>query len=98
MARRRSGKLRLKLFLTGATALSRRALVNIRRLQAGGMFGDCDLTVIDIFQQPALASKNKIFAAPTLLKTAPLPLRQLIGDMSDEQKIRVSLGLRCRAS
>lgn len=97
---RGSGKTRfkLKLFLTGATANSRRALENIRRFCESELPGDYDLKVIDIYQQPALASKNQIFAAPTLVKTSPLPLRQLIGDMSDEQKVRVSLGLQSRAS
>lgn len=91
-------RFKLKLFLTGATANSRRALENIRRLCESELPGDYDLTVIDIYQQPALASKHQILAAPTLIKSAPLPLRRLIGDMSDEQSVRVSLGLQSRGS
>jgi circadian clock protein KaiB len=96
----RSGKPRfeLALFLTGASARSRRALENIQRFCESELLGDYDLEVIDIYQQPALAGKNQIFAAPTLVKTKPLPVRRLIGDMSDEQQVRISLGLRSHGS
>ena len=90
----RKPRFELKLFLTGATARSRRALENIRRFCDSELPGNYDLEVIDIYQQPAMAGRNQIFAAPTLIKTRPLPLRRLIGDMSDEQKVRVSLGLQ----
>jgi circadian clock protein KaiB len=83
-----------KLFLAGATPRSRRALENVRRFCERELPGNYDLEVIDIYQQPALASGNQIFAAPTLLKTHPLPLRRLIGDMSDERKVRANLGLQ----
>jgi circadian clock protein KaiB len=84
----------LKLFLTGASERSQRALENIQRFCESELPGDYDLKVIDIYQQPALASAEQILASPTLIKTSPAPLRRLIGDMSDEQKVRVSLGLQ----
>ena len=67
---------------------------NVRRFCEKELPGDYDLEVIDLYQQPALASENQILAAPTLIKTWPLPLCRLVGDMSDEQKVRVSLGLQ----
>ncbi|MDE2141928.1 MAG: circadian clock KaiB family protein [Elusimicrobia bacterium] len=93
---RKSPRYKLQLFLTGATARSRTALENIRRFCERELPGNFDLKVIDIYQQPALAGRNQIIAAPTLIKTSPSPRRQLIGDMSDERKIRVSLGLVSR--
>jgi circadian clock protein KaiB len=69
-------------------------LENVRRFCESELPGEYDLEVIDIHQQPALAGENQILAAPTLIKLRPLPLRRLIGDMSDEQKVRVSLGLQ----
>jgi circadian clock protein KaiB len=69
-------------------------LENVRRFCEKELPGDYDLEVIDLYQQPALASENQILAAPTLIKTWPLPLCRLVGDMSDEQKVRVSLGLQ----
>ena len=100
MTKRRAGRARFefKLFLTGASERSRRALENIRRFCESELTGNYDLEVVDIYQQPALASRNQIFAAPTLIKTSPLPMRRLIGDMSDEQKVRVSLGLQSRGA
>ena len=52
------------------------------------------LEIIDIYQQPALAAGEQIIAAPTLIKKLPLPLRRLIGDMANQDKILVGLDLR----
>jgi circadian clock protein KaiB len=54
---------------------------------------DCDLQVIDIFQNPALAQAEQIVATPTLIKKAPLPVRILVGDLSDNNRVRAGLGL-----
>lgn len=94
----RKPRFELKLFLTGATPRSRRALENIRRFCDRELLGRYDLEVVDVYQQPALAGRNHIFATPTLIKTKPLPLRRLIGDMSDDQKVRISLGLQSHGS
>lgn len=83
-----------RLFVTGVTARSQRALTNIQKLCESTIPGDYDLEVVDIYQQPVLARTEQIIAAPTLIRTHPLPLRRLIGDMSDEYKVRVSLGLQ----
>src|SRR5205814_8418522 len=73
----------MKLYVTGATPRSTRAVANLRRL-CEHYLGDCyELEVIDVYQQPALAREGQIIAVPTLIKQLPLPLRKFIGDMSN---------------
>lgn len=55
----------------------------------------CDLKIIDIFQNPAIAKAEQIVATPTLIKKAPLPVRVLVGDLSDSERVRAGLGLPC---
>jgi circadian clock protein KaiB len=83
----------LRLFVSGMTARSRRAIDNIRHLCEEHLAGRYDLEIIDIYQQPALAKEGQIIAAPTLVKTLPLPLRKIIGDMGDPGRIMVVLGI-----
>lgn len=84
---------RLRLYVTGATPRSSRAIVNTRNICDTYLAGRYELEVIDIYQQPPLATDEPIFAAPTLVKLAPLPLKRLIGDMSDLDKALRGLGL-----
>ena len=69
--------------MAGATAKSRQAVLRVRELCATELADDCDLEVIDIFQQPHLARVNQIVATPTLLVKSPLPMRRFIGDLSN---------------
>jgi circadian clock protein KaiB len=55
-----------------------------------------DLEIIDIYQQPALAAEGQIIAAPTLIKAMPLPLRRLVGDFSDQNRVVLGLDLKTR--
>ncbi len=73
---------------------SQRAIENIRRLCEEHLRGHYELKIIDIYQQPGLAEGAQIVAAPTLVKMLPLPLRKLIGDMSDEGRVLVALGIQ----
>lgn len=73
----------MKLYVTGATPRSMRAISNLRRLCDEHLVGRYKLEVIDIYQQPGLARAGQIIAAPTLVRTMPAPLRRFIGDMSD---------------
>ncbi len=73
----------LRLYVTGATPASARAIANLRELCERRLKGRFQLEVIDIFQKPALAAGEQIVAAPTLVKALPLPLRRFIGDLSD---------------
>ncbi len=83
----------LKLYVAGMTSRSSRAIENIRAFCAKHLEGRHELHVIDIYQQPALASAEQLVAAPTLIKSLPPPLRKLIGDISDEGKVLVGLDL-----
>jgi circadian clock protein KaiB len=84
----------LRLYITGITPKSTRAIQNIKKICEENLKGRYELEVIDIYQQPVLARDEQIIAAPTLIKKLPLPLRRLIGDMSDKERILVGLDLR----
>ena len=84
----------LRLFITGITPKSTRAIQNIKKICEENLKGRYELEVIDIYQQPRLAKDEQIIAAPTLIKKLPLPLRRLIGDMSHKERILVGLDLR----
>ncbi len=79
------------LYVTGQTPRSLQSVENLRTLCDKYLPGQFDLEVIDIYQQPAMAKEGQIIAAPTLIKSMPLPLRRLVGDFSDKE--RVILGL-----
>jgi circadian clock protein KaiB len=84
----------LSLYVTGMTERSRRAIENTRRLCEEHLEGRYELEVVDISQRLDLARSEQIIAAPTLVKRLPLPLRKLIGDLSDEERVLVGLDLR----
>ena len=84
----------LRLFVSGMSPRSREAIVNVRALCEEHLKGRYTLEVIDIYQYPRSASENQIFAAPTLIKKLPLPLRKFVGDMTKTEKILAGLDLR----
>jgi circadian clock protein KaiB len=86
----------LRLYVTGTTGRSVRAIQNVRRICEEHLAGLYDLEVVDIYKNLPLAKGDQIIAAPTLIKRLPSPLRRLIGDMSDEQRVLVGLDLRPR--
>jgi circadian clock protein KaiB len=83
----------LRLYVAGMSPRSVRAIENIRKICEESLKGRYELDVIDVYQQPELAKKEQLLAAPTLIKKLPLPLRRLIGDMSDKERILVGLDL-----
>jgi circadian clock protein KaiB len=87
----------LRLYVTGATSRSRSAIVNINAICHEHLEGKYDLEVIDIHQKPALAKDEQIVAAPTLIKQLPLPLRRIIGDLSDHDSVLFGLDLKRKA-
>jgi circadian clock protein KaiB len=87
----------LHLYVTGMRPRSQRAIDNVRRLCAEHLSGRYQLKIIDIYQQPELAEGAQVVAAPTLVKSLPPPLRKLIGDMSDEGRVLVALGIEVPA-
>jgi len=84
----------LRLYVAGMTPRSARAIANIKEICEEHLKGSYDLHVIDIYQQPVLAQGDQIIAVPTLLKKLPLPLRRLIGDLSDRERVLIGLDLR----
>lgn len=81
----------LRLFITGSTARSTRAIENMRRICAENLHGRYHLEIIDIYEHPELTKEYQIVAAPTLVKALPLPLRRIIGDLSDKQRVLAGL-------
>jgi circadian clock protein KaiB len=83
----------LRLYVTGQTPNSVRAVENIKRICEQHLHGRYDLEVIDIYQRPSLAAGERIIAAPTLVKTLPAPIRRFVGDLSDTEKVLFGLDL-----
>ena len=83
----------LRLFIAGSTPRSRRTIENLRRICEKHIGPSVDVEIVDIYQQPELAEANRVVAAPTLLRLLPLPLRQIIGDLSDEPRVLRGLGI-----
>ncbi len=86
----------LRLYVTGATPKSQRAIDNIKAICEEHLKGRYKLEVIDIYQQPSLAKGDQIIAAPTLIKKLPEPLRKLVGDLSSEERVLLGLDLRTK--
>ena len=84
----------LRLFVSGMTPRSTRAVQNVRAICEAHLHGRYDLEVIDIYQQPTLARGEQIIAAPTLVKKSPAPLRYIIGDLSSTERVLRGLDLR----
>ena len=94
MSESAKGRYVLRLYITGATSKSVEALTNIKKICEEYLEGRYELEVIDLYQMPSLAKGDQIIAAPTLIKKLPLPLRRIIGDMSNKEKVLLGLDLR----
>ena len=90
------GEYVLCLYVAGMTPNSARAIANLKKICEEHLAGQYDLNVIDIYRRPTLAKGEQIIAAPTLIKKLPLPMRKLIGDMSDKGKVLIGLDIRIR--
>ena len=84
----------LRLYVTGKTPNSLRAIAKVREICEEHLLGQYHLQVIDIYQQPALAEGDHILVAPTLVRRAPGPLRKLIGNLADRERLLAGLGLQ----
>ena len=84
---------RLRLFVTGASPNSTRAITNLKKICETYLTGNYELEIIDVYQQPLIAQKEQIVALPLLIKKAPGIERRLIGDMSDKERVLRGLGL-----
>ena len=88
----------LKLYVTGATARSLRAIANVTSVCEQYLKGRYRLEVVDIYRRPDLLRADQIVAVPTLVKTLPAPLRLLVGDLSRTEQVLHGLGLVARPS
>lgn len=88
----------LRLYVTGMTPQSTRAIANVKKICEEHLQGRYELEVIDLYQKPQLAAGEQIIAAPTLIKKLPLPLRRMIGDMSNTERLLVGLDLQKKVS
>ena len=87
-------KFLLKLFVTGQSSRAMVAIANLRLICANELEGQFDLEIIDVLEHPDLAEDEKILATPTLIKRLPLPLRRVIGDLSDTERVLAGLAVR----
>ncbi|HVG22247.1 MAG TPA: circadian clock KaiB family protein [Blastocatellia bacterium] len=84
----------LKLYITGLTPRSERAIANLRRICEEELASQYEMVIIDILERPQLAEDEKILATPMLIKQLPPPLRRNIGDLSDAEKVILGLDLQ----
>jgi circadian clock protein KaiB len=82
----------LRLYVVGGTQASERALQGMERLSAA-LDGEAELEVVDLRERPEIAEQERILATPLLVRLAPEPVRRIVGDLSDTDRVRWSLGL-----
>jgi circadian clock protein KaiB len=83
----------LRLYVTGLTSRSTRAITTVRDICERHLQGRYDLEIIDVYQQPGRISADQVVAIPTLVKSQPAPIRYVVGDMTDQQRLLFGLGL-----
>jgi circadian clock protein KaiB len=86
-------KFRLRLYITGKTPKSERAVTNLKKIFEEDLKGLYELQIIDVLEFPQLAENEKILATPTLIKDLPPPIRRIIGDLSNSEKVLLGLDL-----
>jgi circadian clock protein KaiB len=86
----------LRLYVAGQTPKCLAAFANLKKLCEEHMDGDYDIEIIDLLQQPQLARGDQILAIPTLVRKLPEPVRKIIGDLSNTERVLVGLDLRPR--
>jgi circadian clock protein KaiB len=83
----------LKLFVTGKTPRTQTAITNLKRICEEELKGEYKLEIIDVLENPEAAETEKILATPTLIKQLPPPLRRVIGDLTDKEKVLFGLAV-----
>jgi circadian clock protein KaiB len=84
---------KLRLFITGSTPRSTRAIENMRRICEENLEGKYDLEIIDVYEHPEATRELQVVATPTLVKILPEPLRRIIGDLSDKERVLAGLNI-----
>jgi circadian clock protein KaiB len=93
-----SGRYSLTLFVSGASDSSAHAITNVREICDAHLSGRHELNIVDLHQEPALAEQHNVLATPTLVRDHPLPLRMLVGDMSDHARVLLALDVPIAAT
>jgi circadian clock protein KaiB len=91
-------KFLLKLYVAGRTQRTEQAIATIRQICEQELASEYDFTVVDVLERPQLAENEKILATPTLVKELPPPLRRVVGDLSDRERVLIGLDLAIRES
>jgi circadian clock protein KaiB len=89
-------KYTLTLFITGETSRSKRAIANLKRICEEELKGQYEMVIIDTLERPQLAEEENVLATPMLIKQLPPPLRRIIGDLSDIEKVLLGLDIQVR--
>mgnify|MGYP001608076603 CR=1 FL=1 len=84
----------LKLYITGKTANSQKAVDNLKSICETELCGKYELQIIDVLESPDAAEEDKVLATPTLIKELPPPIRRIIGDLSDKEKLLIGLNVK----
>ena len=82
---------KLRLFITGSTPRSTRAIENMHLICEQNLKGQYDVEIVDVYQNPEATKELQIIATPTLVKILPEPLRRIIGDLSDKERVLAGL-------
>jgi circadian clock protein KaiB len=98
LASRPEGRYVLRLYVTGMTLRSMQAIANLRAICEMRLRGRYELQVVDIYRHPRLARDEQIVAAPTLIRKLPLPLRRIVGNLSDEESVLMGLDLQVKSA
>lgn len=93
-AKPKDEKWELRLYIAGNTPKSMAALANLKKYCEHHLPDKYTLEIIDLLVQPQLAAGDQIFAIPTLVRKVPVPIRKIIGDLSNEEKVLVGLNIR----
>jgi circadian clock protein KaiB len=96
-SRKKTPKYDLRLYVAGDTAKSSVALANLKRICSEHLGGEYSIKVIDLVKHPALARGDQILAIPTLVRHLPSPIRKIIGDFSDTERVLVGLDVKPHA-
>ena len=88
----------LRLYVVGQTPKSMAAIANLRKLCADHLDGRYTIEIVDVAADPKIARRDQIVAIPTLVRKLPVPVRKIIGDLSDTERVLVSFDLRPRVS
>ena len=84
---------KFRLFVSGGTPHSQKAIENLEKIREQFLQGDCQIRIVDILTDPESAEEHKILATPTLVRVSPAPQRRVIGDLSDIQRVIAVMGI-----